>query len=192
MPASLVADTVTEEFLAEAGSVLVEEIERYLAGQRRTAHPLVSKTTAELVEEALGAARPAAPVAAPVLSVPGRVARVLPDWLLPVFRQAHGAGRGVSVAEHLELTALLIERHGWAQGRLRSPGGARCLLGAQRVLVRLGYGDEATARAAGRRVQAVLTARGITQDYYEWNDHPDRTAGEVLYLLRQAADGARS
>lgn len=170
---------------------LVTEIEEYLAAQPRpTAHPLVSKTTQELVAEALGTTLPGA-MGAPSLRPPGRLVGVLPDWMLPGLRQAHGAGRTVTVAEHLALTVLLIERHGWAQGRLKSWRGGRCILGAQTVLLRLGYGDDATAREAARRLQAVLTARGIDQPYHEWNDHPDRTVDEALYLLRQAADRAR-
>ncbi|GAA0454104.1 hypothetical protein ACFQ2B_27805 [Streptomyces stramineus] len=189
MPTTLVADTAAEEFLAEAGPVLVREIEAFLAGQRRTAHPLVSKSTAELVAEALGSV--ATPVLAPALTVPGGFLRFLPDWALPAVRSAHGAGRRVGVVEHLELAALVIERHGWVQGRLRDRRGGRCLVGAQAVLLRLGYGDESTARAAARQLQAVLAARGLDQPYHEWQDHPDRTQSEVLYLLRQAADRAR-
>ncbi|WP_254047253.1 DUF6197 family protein [Streptomyces aureus] len=70
--------------------------------------------------------------------------RILPDWVLnfPLLRQLHGAGRQIGVAEHLELTALVIERYGWHRGSLHSTSGRRCVLGAQAVLFRLGYGDE--------------------------------------------------
>ncbi|MFF7023028.1 hypothetical protein ACFY97_18745 [Streptomyces klenkii] len=190
MPASLMADT--DVLLAEDGLRLVAAIEEYLAGvaSRRTAHPLVSKPTAELVQEALGAQPAAGP--APQLRVPGRLAGLLPDWALPGLRGRHGAGRQVGVVEHLELTGLLIERHGWAQGRLRSWQGGRCILGAQMVLYRLGYGDEATAVAAGRRIQVVLAGRGIDQPFHEWQDRGGRTEAEVLCLIRQAAADARS
>ncbi|MFE7118348.1 hypothetical protein ACFU99_23330 [Streptomyces sp. NPDC057654] len=179
-----------------AGHMLVAEIERYLAARTRaTAHPLVTKTTEELVAEALGhtAEHVVSPAPTPILSGPKALLRFLPDWALsmPPFRQFHGGGRQISTAEHLELTALVIERYGWAHGLLRTSSGRRCILGAQIVLVRLGYGDGRTARAAGLHLQAVLTARGIATPYHEWNDHPDRTATEALYLIRQAATAAR-
>jgi hypothetical protein len=176
---------------------LVDEIERYLAARvRTTAHPLVTKTTQELIAEALGT--PLAPAAdevpAPVLTAPSRLLRLLPDWVLsfPVLRQLHGGGRAITAAEHLELTALVIERYGWASGKLRTRSGRRCILGAQAVLYRLGYGDESTVHAAAGHLQAVLAARGITQLYHQWNDGPDHTREEVLYLVRQAANVARS
>lgn len=190
MPVDLAVDT--DELLAGDGPRLVEAIEEYLAGvaARRTAHPLVSKTTDQLVAEALGTSP--APSAAPALEVPGRVLRLLPDWALPGLRGRHGAGRRIGVVEHLELTALLIERQGWAQGRMRSWRGGRCILGAQAVLYRLGYGDEATAVAAGRRIQAVLSSRGVEEPFHEWQDRGGRSEAEVLCLIRQAAAGARS
>ncbi|MFC4512561.1 hypothetical protein [Streptomyces ehimensis] len=188
MPASLVADT--ERVLADAGRVLVEEIERYLAARpRRSAHPLVSKPTEELVAEAL--AGPAAGAPAPVLASPPALLRFVPDWALPAFRRPQGPCRRLSVAEHLELTALVIEKYGWARGRLRTRRGARCIVGAQAVLYRLGYGDERTAVRAGEALQAVLAGRGLAMPYPAWNDAPDRTEGEVVYLLRQAASHAR-
>ncbi|MFF9840367.1 hypothetical protein [Streptomyces sp. NPDC013740] len=176
--------------LGDEAALLVREIEQYLVARTRTtAHPLLTKTTAELVAEALSTLAPAAPV----LTAPARALRLLPDWVLdfPLLRQLHGGGRRISVAEHLELTALVIERYGWHRGALRSTSGRRCILGAQAVLFRLGYGDEATALAAGHRLQAALTARGITEPYHRWNDAPHRTREEVLTLVRTAANAAR-
>lgn len=175
---------------------LVDEIERYLAARvRTTAHPLVTKTTQELIAEALGTPlAPADPAPAPVLTAPSRLLRLLPDWVLsfPVLRQLHGGGRAITAAEHLELTALVIEQYGWASGKLHTHSGRRCILGAQAVLYRLGYGDESTVHAAAAHLQAVLAGRGITQPYHRWNDAPGRTREEVLYLVRQAASAARS
>ncbi|MEV7670222.1 hypothetical protein [Streptomyces sp. NPDC088752] len=190
----MIAQTLTapaSEYAAEA-ALLVREIEQYLTARvRTTAHPLVTKTTAELLAEALGGV-PVAP-AAPVLAPPARALRLLPDWVLafPLLRQLHGAGRQVSVAEHLELTALVIERYGWHSGALRSTSGRRCILGAQAVLFRLGYGDEHVAVAAGHRLQAVLAARGISEPYHRWNDATGRTRTEVLALVHTAATAAR-
>lgn len=167
---------------------LVRDIEQYLAARARTtAHPLVTKTTAELIAEALGTPAPAEAPA--VLELPGRVLRVLPDWVLrfPLVRHRHGGARHITVAEHLELTALVIERYGWAQGTHRTTSGRRCILGAQAVLYRLGLGDETTVAAAANRLQAVLAARGCTLPYARWNDLPGRTETDVLALIRTAA-----
>ncbi|MFD3634345.1 hypothetical protein ACFWUY_24255, partial [Streptomyces sp. NPDC058664] len=118
---------------------------------------------------------------------------LLPNWALnfPLLRRLHGAGRQISVAEHLELTALVIERYGWHHGSLRSTSGRRCILGAQAVLFRLGYGDETTARTAGHHLQTVLAARGVSEPYHRWNDAQGRTRAEVLTLVRTAAAHAR-
>ncbi|MEE1813725.1 hypothetical protein PUR59_01545 [Streptomyces sp. SP18ES09] len=189
---TLTAPAAPTPELADETALLVREIAQYLTARvRTTAHPLVTKTTAELIAEALGA--PAAPMAAPVLSGPARALRILPDWVLnfPLLRQLHGGGRHISVAEYLELTALVIERYGWHRGALRSTSGHRCILGAQAVLFRLGYGDETTALAAGHRLQAVLTARGISEPYHRWNDATGRTREEALALVRTAATHAR-
>lgn len=64
---------------------LVAEIEQYLAASTRaTAHPLVTKTTSELVAEALaGLDTPQAPAAkAPQLTPPSALLRRLPEWVL--------------------------------------------------------------------------------------------------------------
>ncbi|MFF0426973.1 hypothetical protein ACFYUJ_21480 [Streptomyces sp. NPDC004520] len=189
---TLTAPAVPAPELAAEAALLVREIEQYLTARvRTTAHPLVTKTTAELIAEALGTTPAPAP-AAPVLTTPARALRILPDWVLnfPLLRQLHGGGQHISVAEHLELTALVIERYGWHRGALRSTSGRRCILGAQAVLFRLGYGDETTALAAGHRLQAVLTARGISEPYHRWNDAPHRTREEALALVRTAATNA--
>ncbi|MGW1548705.1 DUF6197 family protein [Streptomyces sp. NPDC002346] len=166
---------------------LVRDIEQYLAARTRTtAHPLVTKTTQELVTEALGTQAPATTTAT---VLPGRMLRILPDWILafPIVRHRHGGARQVTVAEHLELTALVIERYGWAQGTHRTTSGRRCILGAQAVLYRLGIGDETTVARAGQRLQAVLTKRGCTLTYAKWNDIPGRTQDDVLALIRTAS-----
>ncbi|MER7939168.1 hypothetical protein [Streptomyces sp. NPDC094458] len=191
MAATLLAETprTTPDVDTDAAQ-LVRDIEHYLAARTRTtAHPLVTKTTAELIAEALGTA-PAEPVAAPEL--PGRALRILPDWVLrfPIVRHRHGGARPVTVAEHLELTALVIERYGWAQHTHRTRSGRRCILGAQAVLFRLGIGDQTTVAAAANRLQNVLRARGCTTPYATWNDAPGRTETDVLALIRTASRSA--
>ncbi|PVC73482.1 hypothetical protein [Streptomyces sp. CS081A] len=166
---------------------LIRDIEAYLAAHApRTAHPLVTKTTAQLVAEAL-AEQPEQLDPAPALAPPSRALRILPDWALSLLGHRAGAGRYVTVAEHLELTALVIQRYGWTQRSLRTTSGRRCILGAQAVLYRLGYGDEQTAEEAGRRIQGVLGRRGISAPYWAWQDGPERTEVEVLHLIREAA-----
>ncbi|MFD5234879.1 hypothetical protein ACFWJ5_41660, partial [Streptomyces qaidamensis] len=56
-----------------SADLLVAEIEHYLAARvRTTAHPLVTKTTAELIAEALGTPA-AATTSAPTLTEPPRL-----------------------------------------------------------------------------------------------------------------------
>lgn len=178
--------------------LLVREIEQYLAARgRATAHPLVTATTEELVRQVL-AEPDARPAAAPDrgAELPGGLWRVLPDRLLTL----HPGRRGeavqrlrISVAEHLELTALVLERWGWTQTgeHIRTVGGRRCILGAQRVLYALGYGTEDTAIAAGAHLDAALRARGVRQTYPAWNEEPGVTREQVLDVVREAAAAAR-
>ncbi|MGI5045866.1 DUF6197 family protein, partial [Streptomyces sp. JAC25] len=123
-----------------------------------------------------------------VMELPGRLLRLLPDGVLsiPAGRHRHG-NRPVTVTEHLELTALVIERYGWTQGKHRTRPGRACILGAQAVLCRRGIGDQSTVDRAGQRLQAVLRNRGCTLAYHRWNDMPDRTAAEVVALVWAAA-----
>ncbi|MFD1277431.1 DUF6197 family protein [Streptomyces kaempferi] len=173
---------------------LVRQFEDYLTAHAptpalpRTAHPLVTKTTAELIAEAIGHTGAATTTAATDIVPPGRLVRLIPHALLriPGVRRLHGGIRHITVEQHLALTAHLIEQ-GWARGTYRTVGGRVCLQGAQRLLYTLGYGDHDTANQAAHRIQAVLTGRGIRQPYPEWNDNPDRTQPEILKLIRTAA-----
>ena len=168
---------------------LIADIEAYLDDQApKTAHPLVTKTTAELVAEALAAPAIEPETGAPALAAPRRLWRIIPDWALALTpaRRLHGAGRQITVTQHLELTALVLQQYGHHRGGLRSRSGRRCILGAQAVLFRLGYGDENTAIAAGKAMQNVLRRRGIEDAYHAWNDQPERSPEEALQLIREA------
>jgi hypothetical protein len=186
VPAALLLD--------DDGRRLVAEVERYLAARRRTAHPLVSLTTEELVRAALGTgpAAPAEDVAA--LPLPGGIWRHLPDWTLAAWRPATPAtGLVLTTAQHLELTALALLRYGWTgtgapAHRQRGP---RCILGAQTLLYRLGYGSADTVTAAGIHLNALLRERGISSPYFLWNDQPGTTRDQALALVRAAAVAAR-
>jgi hypothetical protein len=166
-----------------------EETESWLHDPARTAHRLVSVPTADLVAQAL-TGQPAPAVDGPVL--PGGMWRVLPDRLLALHpgRRAERLNRlRIPVAQHLELTAVVLTEWGWSQtGRhTRTLGGGRCIVGAQYALYRLGYGTEVTAVEAGRRIQGVLANRGITMPYPQWNEQT--SAPQVISVVREAAAG---
>ncbi|MFB7605271.1 DUF6197 family protein [Streptomyces gardneri] len=188
---TMAASTATRpaDLTVDAAS-LIADIEAYLADQASacTAHPLVTKTTAELIAEALATPEAVDDETAPALTAPSRLWRIIPDWALTLTpaRRLHGAGRQISVTQHLELTALVIQQYGWHRGALRNRSGARCILGAQAVLYRLGYGDENTAGAAGEHLQNALRRRGINEPFYAWQDRSERTLDDVLHLIRDA------
>ncbi|MFH8627770.1 hypothetical protein ACH4A8_38785 [Streptomyces vietnamensis] len=186
----MATSTVTRlaDLTVDAAS-LIADIEAYLAEQApRTAHPLVTKTTDQLIAEALAAPAAVDEQHAPALEAPRRLWRIIPDWALALTpaRRLHGAGRQITVVQHLELTALVLQQYGHHRGGLRSRSGRRCILGAQSVLYRLGYGDEETAEAAGRAMQNVLGGRGVEEPYHAWNDRPGRDLGDALQLIREA------
>ena len=179
-----------EPLFADAlGDGFADEVEGWLHDPTRTAHPLVSVPTAALMEQAL-ACRSEAPTTGPVL--PGGVWRVLPDRLLalhPGRRPERLERLRIPVAQHLVLTATVLEQWGWAATRRhnRTVGGARCILGAQYALYRLGYGTEVTVHEAGRWIQAELAERGVTRPYWEWNDQSDVTREQAIGVVRAAA-----
>lgn len=192
-------DLVGTDLVGDLADALVADIDRYLAARRRTAHPLVTATTEELVRAALAELdnRPtSAAASAAVPQLPRGLWRVLPDRLLalhPGRVVERSARRQITVAEHLELTALVLERWGWAQTPTgwRTAGGRRCILGAQAALFHLGYGNEDTATAAGAHLNAVLRARGIRQPFPFWNDQSHVGCDQALALVRDAAIAAR-
>lgn len=179
---------------------LVAEIEAYLASRTPSAPPAPTPTRIggadhrlppvdQLIAEA-GITTGPAPrqkKAKSPKALPGGLWKALPDWTLSARRRTR---RPVTVTQHLQLTIMVIQRYGWARGSLRTRSGRRCILGAQAVLYRLGYGDQDTARAAGDAMDRILASRGITVPYHQWNDHPDRSEDQVLYLLAAAAEKA--
>lgn len=181
---------VFEQQLAEVDVDLAAEVEAWLRDPSRTAHRLVSLPTGDLVAQAIGRQPTQVPVTAPIL--PRGMWRVLPDRLLALHpgRRADRLGRlRIPVAQHLELTAMVLTEWGWAQpGRHnRTATGARCPRGAQVVLYRLGYGTEHTLYEGARRIQGELTRRGIVTPYWEWNDWTTTTAEQVIGVVRAAA-----
>jgi hypothetical protein len=174
----------------DVADALAEEAMTWLHDPKRTAHRLVSLPTAVLVAQAVGSQ--AAPAEAPAL--PGGLWRVLPDRLLALRPRRGDTLERLRIrpAEHLALTAAVLEWWGWAHtgGRIRTRGGRRCILGAQAVVYQLGYGTQVTATEAGRLMDGVLERRGIRLPYPEWNESPRVTADMALALVREAAKGA--
>ncbi|MEV5787587.1 hypothetical protein AB0L42_42550, partial [Streptomyces sp. NPDC052287] len=85
MTATITPELPAVELPELSAETLISDIERYLAARvRTTAHPLVTKTTAELIAEALGTTAAPAAAPAPALAEPSRLLRVLPDWVLSV------------------------------------------------------------------------------------------------------------
>jgi hypothetical protein len=189
---SAVFTAAAVEVGASIADVLADEAMAWLHDPTRTAHRLVTAPTAHLVAEAL-ADLPADPSTGAQL-LPGRAWRVLPDRLLTLRpRRGDALERlRIPVPAHLEMTATVLEQWGWAKSgtRIRTRGGRRCILGAQRVVHALGYGTEDTATEAGRQIQGVLAGRGITLPYPRWNDLPGVTGRQVLAVVRQAAKEA--
>lgn len=167
-------------------SWFADEVEAALHDPDRTAHRLVTVPTAVLVAEALGSTPTPAP--APAV-LPGGVWRVLPDRLLAL--RPHRRVE-VTTAQHLTLTAVVLQQWGWARtgGRIRTRSGRRCILGAQAVVHRLGYGSDLTLADAGRQLDGALTARGIRLTYPQWNEQPHVTEQDALGLIHDAAKGA--
>lgn len=191
---------LADELIGGLAHDLVADIERYLAARgRTTAHPLVTASTDELVRTAL-ASLPAPPACgsrpAANAVLPGGIWRILPDRLLALHPARRGEGVArlrIATAEHLELTALVLEHWGWAKtpGHWRTASGARCILGAQAVVFRLGYGSQDTVAAAGAHIQNVLTGRGIREPYPQWNDARHVSRDQALAVVRDAATAAR-
>lgn len=168
-------------------SGLITEIESFLRAQiRRTAHPLVSKTTDQLIAEALASVPPIKRTRSHPL--PHDLWRVAPDWVVAARRMVRSnTTYEISAQEHIQLIIAIIERWGWSKGKLRTKSGCRCIAGSQLLLLRMGYGTKDTLRSAGLRIQSVLHSRGTSDPYWEWNDQPRRTKREVLDVLREAA-----
>ena len=82
------------------------------------------------------------------------------------------------VAKVLYAAADLIERDGWCQCA-RYHDGRRCALGAI-------YRYPFPAKRVGMHL-AVLALEAVVGDVVDWNDHPERTAAEVITKLREVA-----
>ncbi|WP_327290757.1 DUF6197 family protein [Streptomyces sp. NBC_01198] len=179
------------------GADLVDQIEAWLTDPARTAHRLVTAPTADLVAEALADLTPTTPTTAAGVILPGGLWRILPDRLLFLHPARRGEGVArlrIPVADHLDLTAAVLEQWGWAQTgtRIRTATGRRCILGAQYTVFRLGYGTHDTATTAGHHINALLRSRGINLPFPQWNDQPHIGREQALAVVRAAATAART
>ncbi|WP_062215767.1 hypothetical protein [Streptomyces sp. NBRC 109706] len=147
-------------------------IEQYLTQQAPAAPPSSVGRVDDLI-------RQAGIVTGPAPRQPGRIARAI--------RRHRAVARQVTVADHLDLAAHIIQTRGWAQRTLQDARGAVCILGAQTLLVHLGHPREVTERA-GDWLNRQL---GGGATYWQWQDCRWRTRDQVLNLLRTAAANAR-
>ncbi len=117
----------------------------------------------------------------------GEIVRRSPDsaWSDRTCRPRRFGGV-VTAAEVARKAADLLERDGWCQGRLYSDDGERCLLGVLIAVEQyLDTPDEVDEIDA---VDEAIGCRVGTPFLAKWNDAPERTADEVIALLREVAN----
>lgn len=143
---------------------------------------LVTKTTAELVAEALRSlpkhgTRPAIDV-----RLPGRISRALPDW-------AHRTRADLShkPSTQLAVSAEILRKWGWQQRehRLRDGRGRRCICGAICTAVTgLGIGSIDSAHTAAGYVLAELREKHSWNALIgDWNQRVCRTPEQAIELV---------
>lgn len=130
-------------------------------------------------------------------------ARLLDDPAGRWMRESFARVPGAAVARHLDGVLHVLTTRGWTQRQYWDAAGAVCLMRAVSAAADLGYGDTAEApgmpyedttyHAAVRHLDLMLWARTGTPVFLlSWNDAQERTAGEVLELVADAAAFARS
>ncbi|MEU3990118.1 hypothetical protein AB0F24_17375 [Streptomyces platensis] len=142
---------------------------------------LVTKTTAELIAEAerstpAHGTRPAVDV-----RLPGRLARVLPDW-------AHRTRADLShkPSTQLAVAAEVLRRWGWQNKphKLRDGRGRRCICGSICTAVDgLGVGSIDSAHMAAGYVLAELRSRNWNALIGDWNQTVCRTPEQAIELV---------
>lgn len=90
----------------------------------------------------------------------------------------------------LDATSAEIHRRGWNQGALETTAGAVCIHGAERALLRDGYGDRHTVRRANHHLARTLWIP--PKCIPAWNDQHDRTENQIHTALLTAAARARA
>ncbi|MFF8784803.1 hypothetical protein [Streptomyces sp. NPDC015125] len=145
---------------------------------------LATKTTQQLIDEALRSlpqhgTRPAVDV-----RLPGRIARALPDW-------AHRTRADLShkPSTQLAVAAEILRKWGWQNKphQLRDGRGRRCICGAIcTTVVGLGVGTIDSAHQAAGYVLAELRGRGWNALIGDWNQRVCRTADQAIELVTAA------
>ena len=140
---------------------------------------LLTKTTDELVAEALASIPADVPVERPL---PGRLGAILPDRM-HAWRRIGQPDCKPSV--QLGAAARVLREWGWQRQpyRLRDARGARCVCGAILAAERLGYGSRATTETSGGLVLTYLRQQGWAGLIGPWNRAPGRTAEQAVTLL---------
>nr|WSX25576.1 hypothetical protein OG690_37795 [Streptomyces tubercidicus] len=158
---------------------------------KRQAHPTVaplrSKSTRQLVDEALRGLPPVTPQT-PSWShrlLPAAVRGLLADlgWWQDPTPQLPSA--------HLDQVLSVLRRYGWCQSLDVTATGRLCIRGAQNLLEKTGHvTPQARDRAIGY-MQQTLHQAGIRMQFFAWNDLPDQQFSAVQALLEAAAHTAR-
>ncbi|MGY5127295.1 DUF6197 family protein [Streptomyces nigrescens] len=152
-----------------------------------SAAPLRSKTTRQLVDEALRGLPAAAPVA--------------PSWshrVLPAALRGFLADLGLwqdptpqRPSTHLQQTLAVLRRYGWCQSMDVTATGRLCIRGAQNLLEKTGHVTPQARDRAVHYLRLALAEHGVHMQFFAWNDLPDQTFTAVENRLTRAARLAR-
>lgn len=166
-------------FLVADGSVLVAEIEAYLASQPaalaapRIDVPLISRYGSVTVAWDAG--------------MPARH-RTLADRL----HHRPAAPVAIDTATHLRLMSRFLVAHGWVQNAMWDRQGRVCLLGASLAVLAAGYGTEDQARRSRDRLMEQFIGQDPEiRSVDQWNDAPGRRLADVHRQLDIAAARAQ-
>lgn len=92
----------------------------------------------------------------------------------------------------LRKAAEVLDRDGWCQGRMDTPGGRRCALGAlYKASSELsdGYHVEPDRWIEAREGAASSIVEHLSGEWIlVWNDQPERRMSDVVKLFGQVAD----
>lgn len=147
---------------------------------------LLTKTTDELVAEALASIPADVPVERPL---PGRLGAILPDRL-HAWRRIGQPDCKPSI--QLTVARRVLEEWGWQNTpyRLRDARGARCVCGAILAAERLGYGSRDTTETSAGLVLTHLRRQGWSGLIGPWNRAHGRTAGQAVGMMTAVANSA--
>lgn len=101
-----------------------------------------------------------------------------------------------TVADVLEAAAKYLEEHGWTQDVFVTYDGCACAVGAIRLAAGGGRHEDDETHIQTNYLSSTATAAvskrlAPVSSLLSWNDEPDRTADEVITLLREVAAAER-